>query len=693
MKKYFLLAILPLLVAACCESGHQDNKSNIIGPQNLKLESDVMTPEVMWALGRVSDIQVSPDKSKILFGVTWYDAKQNKGNRDLYVMNIDGSDRKNITNTDAGEYNAEWKDTANILFMTADANGEMQIFQMKADGSSRMQISTDTGGITGFVLAPDGKNIAYSKELPLKTVQDIYPDLDKANARIIDDLMYRHWDEWVTTTSHLFIAPLKDGKMGTGVDLLNGEPFEVPQKPFGGLEQICWSPDAKTLVYTCRKKTGVEYSLSTNTDLYSYDLESKKTMNLTEGMNGYDWNPVFSPDGKKLAWESMEREGYESDKLRLFVMDIASGEKTEHTRNFDQSAEQLRWSDDGQKIYFMSDWHGTRQIYVLDFYDNSIVTITSGVHDYVAFEPCGDKIIAQRQSMSQPDELYSVDTKTGKAENISMINKDLLAQLTMGKVEERWVKTTDGKDMLTWVIYPPHFDSTKTYPVILYCQGGPQGMVGQFWSYRWNFQMMAANGYIVVAPNRRGVPGFGMEWLEQISGDYGGQNMKDYLSAIDAVSAEPYADENRMAAVGASYGGFSVFWLAGHHEGRFRAFIAHDGMFNLESQYLETEELWFVNWDLGGPYWDKQNTVAQRSYANSPHLFVDKWDTPILIFHGERDYRIAYTQAMQAFTAAKLKGLPARLVLFPEENHWVLKPQNAILWQREFKSWLDTYLK
>jgi dipeptidyl aminopeptidase/acylaminoacyl peptidase len=389
----------------------------------------------------------------------------------------------------------------------------------------------------------------------------------------------------------------------------------------------------------------------------------------------------------------MQRDGYESDKLRLFVLDLSTNEKSELTKEIDQSAEQLRWGKDGKLIYFASDWQGTRHIYSVNVENNEIVKISDGLCDYVAFEILGDKIIGQRHSISKPDEIYSIDIKTGETKEISFINKALLDQITMGKVEERRIKTTDNKEMLTWVIYPPHFDSTKTYPVILYCSGGPQGMVGQFWSYRWNFQMMAANGYIVVAPNRRGTTGFGQEWVEQISGDYGGQNMKDYLSAIDDVSKEPWADENRMAAVGASYGGFSVFWLAGHHQGRFKAFIAHDGMFNLESQYLETEELWFVNWDLGGPYWDKNNAIAMKSYANSPHLFVDKWDTPILIFHGERDYRIAYTQAIQAFTAAKVRGIPARLVLFPEENHWVLKPQNAILWQREFKGWLDKYLK
>lgn len=692
MKKYLLILLLPWLVSSCCEECAKTD-DGIIGPREVKLQSDVITPENLWDFGRVSDIQISPNDSLILFGVTWYDWKQNKGNRDLYTMKMDGSDRKNITSTNEGEYNAVWLDKNTIMFLASDKNGEMQIFSMSIAGGARKQVSELPGGITGFKIAPDGKQIAYSCELPLPGVTDIYKDLDKANARIIDDLMYRHWDEWVTTRSHLFVTEIKNGHMEKGKDILEGEPFEVPQKPFGGLEQICWSPDSRQIVYTCRKKTGTEYSLSTNTDLFLYDIATAKTRNLTEGMNGYDWNPVFSPDGNKLAWESMERDGYEADKLRLFVLDMKSGEKTEYTTAFDQSAEQLRWNEKGDCIYFLSDWHGTRHIYVLDFYDNSINQVSEGICDYVAFELVDDMAVAQRQSMSQPDEIFAVDLKNGQGKNISEINKDILSQLTMGKVEERWITTTDNKKMLTWVIYPPHFDSTKTYPVLLYCQGGPQGMVGQFWSYRWNFQMMAANNYIVVAPNRRGVPGFGMEWLEQISGDYGGQNMKDYLVAIDSVAAEPWADENRMAAVGASYGGFSVFWLAGNHEGRFKAFIAHDGMFNLESQYLETEEMWFVNWDLGGAYWEKENAVAQRSYANSPHRFVDKWDTPILIFHGERDYRIAYTQAMQAFTAAKLRKIPSRLVLFPEENHWVLKPQNAILWQREFKGWLDKHLK
>ena len=406
-----------------------------------------------------------------------------------------------------------------------------------------------------------------------------------------------------------------------------------------------------------------------------------------------DINPSFSPDGSHLAWESMERDGYEADKSRLFILETGTGSKTDATASFDQNANSLAWTDDSKSIYFISDYQATDEIYRYDLASGNIMKITTGIHDYSMVLPAGSRLIAVRKSMSKPDEIYRVDPASGEAEEISMVNKPLLDQLTMGRVESRWVKTTDQKAMKVWVIYPPGFDPSRKYPTLLFCGGGPQNTVSQFWSYRWNFQMMAAKGYIVVAPNRRGLPGFGKEWLEQISGDYGGQNMLDYFSAIDSVAAEPYVDKNRLGAVGASYGGFSVYWLAGHHNGRFKAFIAHDGMFNLEANYLETEEMWFVNWDLGGPYWDSTNLVVQRSYAASPHLFADKWDTPILVIHGEKDYRISYTQGMQAFNAARLRNIPARLLLFPEENHWVLSAQNGILWQREFFGWLDTYLK
>ena len=570
----------------------------------------------------------------------------------------------------------------------------MQLWEMNTDGSDAVQITEVAGGITGFKYSPDLTKIIYTADVKArKDIHDLYPDLPMANARLETDLMYKHWDEWVQTVPHPFVADYKDGKIANAVDLLDGEPFESPMKPFGSVEQLAWSADSKTIAYTCRKKIGKEYALSTNSDIYFYNTETKQTENKTEGMMGYDQNPVFSPDGKWFAWESMERDGYEADKNRLFLMNLETGEKTDQTLDFDQNVAGLCWSTDSKSIYFVSCWHALTQIYQLDVTGKKITQITNGVQDYAFVADAKDKLIGMKHSMSKPDEIYAIDTKTGTEAELTFQNKPLLDQLTMGTVEERWIKTTDNKEELVWVIYPPHFDPNKKYPTILYCQGGPQGTVSQFWSYRWNFQQMVANGYIVVAPNRRGLPGFGKEWLEQISGDYGGQNMKDYLSAIDELAKEPFVDKDKLGCVGASYGGFSAYWLAGHHEKRFKAFIAHDGMFNLDQQYLETDEMWFVNWDLGGPYWDKSNAVAQKSYANSPHLFVDKWDTPILVIHGEKDYRILASQGMAAFNAAVLRGVPAEMLVFPEENHWVLQPQNGILWQRVFKDWLDKWLK
>ena len=665
-----------------------------IDKQDLKLESDVMTPEVLWSFGRLGDVQVSPDKTKLLYGVSYYSKEENKGNRDLYIMNIDGTGKQRLTKTVGGEYNAVWyKDSNSIAFLSA-ASGSMQIWIMNADGTNTKQVSDIDGGITGFGFSSDYSRIFYTKEVKLDdNVADVYPDLPQSSGRVIADLMYRHWDSWVDSYSHVFIADFKEGNIEPGVDVLEGERYETPMKPFGGIEQISFTPDGKQLAYTCRKKTGVEYTLSTNSDIYLYNIDTKTTTNLTEGMMGYDVNPIFTSDGKNMLWESMERDGYESDKNRLFILDFETNEMRYLTSKFDQNVGSVSISEDDKSAYFVSDWHATDELYKMDLHNAEITKITEGIHNYRTVSQVGDRLIATRVSMSKPNEIYSVEESTGIARELSLENHDLLSQLEMGKVESRWVTTTDNKQMLVWVIYPPHFDPNKKYPALLYCQGGPQGTVSQFWSFRWNFQMMAANDYIIVAPNRRGLPGFGQEWLEQISGDYGGQNMKDYLSAIDAVKQEPYIDENRLGAIGASYGGFSVYWLAGHHNKRFKAFIAHDGMFNLEAQYLETEEMWFANWDLGGPFWDKNNKIAQRTYANSPHKFVQNWDTPLMVVHSELDYRIVASQGMSAFNAAKLRGIPAKYLYFPDENHWVLHPQNGILWQREFFSWLDKWLK
>ena len=693
IKSVCLLAMGTLLFSCSNPKTTQEMEKNY-NPEVPKLTSDIMTPEVLWSFSRMGEPSVSPDKSTVLYTVTNYNIEENKSYRELYTVAIKEGKPVRITESAEKESSPAWKPDGKKIGYLSAKSGEMQLWEMNLDGSDAVQVSEIKGGISGFKYSPDATRILFIADVKAKPgVHDLFPDLPKANAYLENDLMYRHWDEWVQTVPHPFVADYQNGKIENAVDLLEGEPFESPMKPFGGVEQLDWSTDGKTIAYTCRKKTGKEYATSTNSDIYFYNVETKQTQNKTEGMMGYDQNPIFSPDGKWMAWESMERDGYEADKNRLFVMNLETGEKTDYSLGFDQNSANLRWSADSKSVWFISCWHAVTQVYKLELSDKKITPLTTGVHDYAFVEEAGDRLIGMKHSMSKPDELYAIDPQTGTETELTFLNKPILDQLTLAKVEERWIKTTDNKDMLTWIIYPPHFDPNKKYPTILFCEGGPQTTVSQFWSYRWNFQQMAANGYIIVAPNRRGLPGFGQEWLEQISGDYGGQNMKDYLSAIDALGKEPFVDKDKLGCVGASYGGFSAYWLAGHHEKRFKAFIAHDGMFNLEQQYLETEEMWFVNWDLGGPYWDKSNAVAQRSYANSPHLFVDKWDSPILVIHGEKDFRIVGSQGMAAFNAAVLRGVPAQLLIFPEENHWVLQPQNGILWQRVFKQWLDKWLK
>ena len=695
MKKiiYLLCIALTVGVWSCKPMEKKSAEAPLIDKPNVELKGDLLTPEVLWSFGRLSEPEVSPDKKTVLYGITYYDIAQNKGNRELYTVGTDGQGVKRITTTKFSEQQAMWSaDGARIFFMSPES-GSMQLWDMKADGSDRHQLTNIENGINGYKISPDQKKLLYiadvAAEDPSKALTEGLP---KASGKVINDLMYKHWDTWVQSYSHIFCADLAKEQITKGTDIMLNEPYECPMAPFGGMEQITWSPDSKVIAYTCRKKKGVEYAKSTNSDIFLYSVADAKTTNISEGMMGYDVAPVYSPNGKKIAWQSMERDGYESDKQRLFIYDMESNTKKDYSANFDQNAEGMAWADD-KTIYFISDIQATDEIYKLDVTDGKITRITDGIHNYTGIIPAGDKLIATRMSMSMPVEIYSVDPATGKDTQLTTVNKELLGKLTSGRVTKRWIKTTDNKDMLTWVIYPPHFDSTKKYPTLLYCEGGPQSTVSQFWSYRWNFQIMAANGYIIVAPNRRGLPGFGQAWNEQISGDYGGQNMKDYLSAIDALTKEPYVNKDKLGCVGASYGGFSVYWLAGNHNKRFKAFIAHDGMFNLEAQYLETEEMWFVNWDLGGPFWDKNNKVAQRSFANSPHNFVQNWDTPILCIHGGLDYRIVATQGMQAFNAAVLRGIPAELLYFPDENHWVLKPQNGILWQRTFFNWLDKYLK
>ncbi|MBT3209319.1 MAG: S9 family peptidase [Bacteroidetes bacterium] len=704
MKKLNIIAAILTIIflSSCCETTENSqtnpktNSPENILANNPNLDSDIMTPEVLWTFGRVNNVELSPDKKYILFAVKYYDKEKNKGQNDFYTIPAKGGEAKKITEFPAAKFSAKWRPDGNKIGFLCTKSGSVQLWEMKPDGTDIVQISEIEGGISGFKYSPANSKIIIAREVKLdKTVNDLYSDLPLANARLENDLMYRHWDTWHNFAySHIFVADYKNGKISNLIDIMEGEKFDSPTKPWGGMEEITYSPDGKNIAYTCKKLKGKEYTLSTNTDIYIYNIETGKTSNLTEGMMGYDKVPLYSPDGKYLAWESMERDGYEADKNRLFIYDFTTKTKKYYLEDYDNNVGHITWSDDSKFIYFISGIKASEEIFRLNIENNEFFRITEGIHNYRTIAIGEDNtLIATKQSMSFPTEIFSYNTKDGKETQISFVNKPILDQLTMGEVTKRWIKTTDNKDMLTWVILPPHFDKTKKYPTLLYCQGGPQGTVSQFWSYRWNFQMMAANDYIIVAPNRRGLPSFGQEWNEQISGDYGGQNMKDYLSAIDELAKEPFVDETKLGAIGASYGGFSVFWLAGHHDKRFKAFISHDGMFNFEAQYLETEEMFFVNWDLGGAFWEKNNKIAQRSYANSPHKFVEKWDTPILIIHGEKDFRITYTQGMSAFNAAVLLDVPAEFLYFPEENHWVLSPQNGILWQRTFYNWLDRWLK
>lgn len=716
--------ILATALSICCSSVNAQENASFIGKSNITLQSDLMTPEDLWAMGRIGTAQASPDGKHIIYQVGYYSVKQNKGHQVIYIMDSDGKNNKMLTTSAKSETDAVWiKDGQKIAFLC-----DGQIWEMNPDGSGRKQLTNDKTGIDGFKFSPDEKYVILIKQIPYHGIIKEKPeDLPLTTGRVITDMNYRHWDEYVESIPHPYLAEVTSNGIGEGTDIMKGEPYECPVKPFGGAEQLAWSTDSKTIAYTSRKKTGINYAISTDTDIYLYNIESKQTVNICKPANykepeinmtksmknqavnseenlknnpGYDVNPKFSPNGQYVAWLSMARNGYESDRNRLCVYNLKTGEKTYTTESFDSNVDDFCWSADSKTLYFLGIWHGCENIYQTNLKGN-VMQLTDGWNDYGSVQMLNDgkKLLAERHSMSQASELYIVTPgkkeKTAKVEQITFENKHLYDQMTFGKIQQRWTKTTDGKDMMYWIILPAHFDETKKYPTLLFCEGGPQSPVSQFWSYRWNMQIMAANGYVVIAPNRRGLPGFGSEWNEEISGDWTGQCMNDYLSAIDdACKNLPFVDKDRLGAVGASFGGFSVYYLAGHHNKRFKCFIAHDGAFNLESMYTDTEEAWFSNWEYDDAFWNKDMTEnAKRTYANSPHKFVDKWDTPILCIHGEKDYRINANQGMGAFNAARMRGIPAELLLFPDENHWVLKPQNGVLWQRTFFNWLDRWLK
>ena len=719
-----MLTATVLALATVQGADAQTAAADFIGKQTPAFQSDRMTPEALWAMGRIGSFNPSPGGKEAVYSVSYYSVKQNKSHSVLYTLNLaNGISRQLTTSVKSEAAPVYIHGGSHIVFLSSES-GSSQLWMMNADGTSRRQISRAATDVADFLFSPDEKQVILVMEVPQHhSIEAPEADLPEATGMVINALMYKHWDTYVTAVPHPFVAPFDGERVGEAFDLLEGEPYECPMLPFGGVEQLAWSPDSKQVVYTCRKKVGKAYAISTDSDIFLYDLATKQVRNLckpadyvapeveadrslqhqtvnrpaTDCNMGYDQNPQFSPNGRYVAWSSMERDGYESDRTRLCVLDLQTGEKRYVTEQFESGVNEFCWAPDSKTLYFTGVWHGKTQVYRTDL-KGQHVALTNDVADYVllGLSADGKTLYAKRHSMSQADEVYALQLGKKQAEvrQLTCENEHFYDNLAFGKVEERWVKTVDGKDMLCWVIYPPHFDPAKKYPALLFCEGGPQSPVSQFWSYRWNFQIMAANDYIIIAPNRRGLPGFGMEWLEEISGDYSGLCMQDYLSAIDDLAREPYVDRERLGAVGASFGGYSVYWLAGNHEGRFKAFIAHDGIYNTQQQYVETEELRFPNWDMGSAPWKRAaDGQVQKVFSTSPHLYVDRWDTPILCIHGQRDFRIEYTQAESAFTAARMRGLDAQLLLFPDENHWVLKPQNGVLWQRTFFRWLDKYLK
>ncbi len=611
-----------------------------------------MKPETLLQLGKVSGMGITKDGKSVIYNVKTYSVSENQNTSKQYMLPITGGTPTSVNNAES------------LL--------------------SNNRIS------------PDGKHSISSNDVKIKNVygKDFYPELKNSDVMIYDDLNYRHWDTWEDGAfGHVFLNTLTNNKVTDSIDLMPNEPFDCPQKPFGGDEDFIWSNDGKSILYVSKKKYGKEYAVSTNTDIYSYNIETKKTTNLTEGMMGYDMKPSFSSTGT-LAFLSMKTDGYESDKNDI-VIDNGTA-KINLTKDWDGTVDDFKWSNDGKNIYFTAPIDGTIQLFVVNNSATPTVKqITKGdfdVHGMVG--QVGNTMIVERTDMNHANEIYTADLTSGAMKQLTHVNDATYSTLSMGKIEKRFVTTTDGQQMLVWVAYPPNFDATKKYPTLLYCQGGPQSALTQFYSFRWNFQLMAANGYIVVAPNRRGMPGHGVKWNEQISKDYGGQNMKDYLSAIDDVSKESYVDKTRLGCVGASYGGYSVYFLAGMHEKRFKTFIAHDGIFDWRSMYGTTEELFFVNHDLGGSYWENEKLMNMKSYRMfNPVMHVEKWDTPMLIIQGGKDYRVPIEQGLGAFQAAQLKGLKSKLLYFPNENHWILKEQDALVWQREFYKWLKETLQ
>lgn len=658
----------------------------ILAPE-INAQNQLLTPEILWKVGRVGLECVSPDGQTAIYGVQRYDVAANNGSRALFAINLATGETRRLTDFTKSSGDAEFHPGGQKIGFLMDGN----LYEVSLSGIAAPAKVSDLE-INGFHYSPDGKKVLFCKDVKLdKTPGELYPDLPKNSAKISDGLFYRHWKSWHDYSySNVFFVGYAAGKFeGEPVNIQN-ERFDTPLTPDGGMEQIIWSPDGRFIMYTCRKLNGTAEAQSTNSDLYAYELASGKTLNFTEDLRGYDREPVFSPDGHYLVWTSLATAGYEADRPRLMILDTRTQQREELTLGWTYEANHPTWAADSKSLYFISSENFTQQIYQINILDKKIRRITTGTHDYTSLKLAGNQLVTTRVSMIQPAEIYVVNPQNGAATQRSFVTEDPWKGLAKPTIERRTVKTFDGKDMNVWLLLPPNFDPNKKYPALVYCQGGPQSALSQFFSYRWNLGLMASQGYVVVAPCRRGMPGSGQAWNDAITGRWG-DAMKDYLSATDAVAKEPFVDASRMGAVGASFGGYAVYWLAGNHNKRFKTFISHCGLFNLESFYGTTEEVWFPNHDFEGAYWQKN---TPRMYQNdSPHRFVQNWDTPILVIHNELDFRVPFGEGMQAFQAAQLQGIPSRFLSFPDEGHWMSKPQNSLLWQREYFGWLDKWLK
>ncbi len=650
-------------------------------------QNQFLTPELLWKIGRLGLECVSPDGQLAVYGVQRYDVAANKGSRALFVINTATGETRRLTDFEKTSGDAEFHPSGQKIGFLMDGI----LYEVGLTGLSNPVKVSDVE-MNGFHYSPDGKQVLFCKDVKLdKTPGDLYPELPKNSAKITDWLFYRHWKTWHDYAySNVFYVGYAEGKfMGEPKNIQN-ERFDTPLTPDGGMEQITWSPDGRFIIYTCRKLNGTEEAQSTNSDLYAYEVSSGKTLNFTEDLRGYDRDPLFSPDGQYLVWTSLATANYEADRPRLMILDTHTQQRDELTLGWAYEANNPTWAADSKSLYFLSSENFTQQVYQINILDKKIRRITNGTHDYTALKQAGNQLVTTRVSMLNPAEIFVVNPQNGAATQRTFVTDDIWKNLAKPSVERRTVKTFDGKDMNVWLVLPPNFDPKKKYPALVYCQGGPQSALSQFFSYRWNLALMASQGYVVVAPCRRGMPGTGQAWNDAITGHWG-DAMKDYLSATDVMAKEPFVDAERMGAVGASFGGYAVYWLAGNHNKRFKAFISHCGLFNLESFYGTTEEVWFPQHDFEGAYWEKN---THRMYLNdSPHRFVQNWDTPILVIHNELDFRVPFGEGMQAFQSAQLKGIPSRFLSFPDEGHWISKPQNSVLWQKEFFGWLDKYLK